>query len=115
MISENKIFHIISFVFNNIVAILFEMMKFGLGDLIKFIRTDFTYESNKIIIPKFLDLRRGNSIGIVVEINLPEFDSRLFYTYRVVYQNGYTTWEVEDNLRDLKKYHNRIKYIKKSP
>ena len=26
------------------------------------------------------------------------FDSRLYYTYKVYYQNGHITWEVEDHL-----------------
>jgi len=84
-------------------------MKFDIGDLVCFVRTDFTYKQNKIIIPKFNDYRRGNCAGLIVEINSPEFDSRLYYTYRVVYQNGFSSWEVEDDLRCY------INYIKHFP
>ena len=77
----------------------------------KYLWMDFKNHSGRIVVPIPTDNNRGNSIGLIVETNYPLFDSRLYYTYRVRYQNGYVSWEVEDNLRHLAKFLNRTKEL----
>jgi len=86
-------------------------VKFELGDLIKFVWTDFKTQSGRIVIPIPSDNNRGNNVGIIVSSLYPPYDLRLYYTYKVHYQNGYTSWEVEDNLRHLENYLNKIKKL----
>ena len=86
-------------------------MKFELGDLIKYIWVDFKNHSGRIVVPIPMDGNRGNSIGLIIETTYPLFDSRLYYTYRVRYQNGFISWEVEDNLRHLENLLNKTSYV----
>jgi len=84
-------------------------MKFKIGDLVKFVPTDIIYDSGIIHTIKTHNGERGNCIGVTIELNHPLFDSSLYYTYKIAYQNGYTAWETEDNLRHLEEYLNKIK------
>ena len=86
-------------------------MKFKLGDLVKYVWVDFKNHSGRIVVPIPTDSNRGNSIGLIIETTYPLFDSRLYYTYKVRYQNGYVSWEVEDNLRLLEIFLNKTKYL----
>ncbi len=73
-------------------------MKFEMGDLIRFVWSDFKTVDGRIIFPVSINNKRGNNIGVIIGSQEPMFDSRLYYTYKVYYQNGHITWEVEDHL-----------------
>jgi len=34
----------------------------------------------------------------------PFYDSRLYYTYKIHYQNGFISWEIEDHLYFLRDF-----------
>ena len=88
-------------------------MKFKIGDLVRFVPVDIVFQSGEVLPVQIHNGERGNCIGIVAEINHPLFDSRLYYSYKVHYQNGYIVWETEDNLRYLEKYIRKIKNLEK--
>ena len=85
-----------------------------MGDLVKFVWTDFKTQSGRIVIPIPSDSNRGNNVGMIVQASYPPFDSRLYHTYKVHYQNGFFSWEVEDNLRRLEDYLNEIRDLQNS-
>ena len=86
-------------------------MKFKLGDLVKFVWVDLKTQSGRIITPVPSDNSRGNNVGMIVNSIYPPYDLRLYYTYKVRYQNGYLSWEVEENLRHLENYLNKIRKL----
>jgi len=79
-------------------------MKFRLGELVIFRDRPFVIKTGEFSNAYLNGKLRGNGVGVIVEINHPLFDSRLYYTYRVHYQSGYSTWETEENLLSIEKY-----------
>jgi hypothetical protein len=79
-------------------------MKFRLGELIIFRDRPFVIRTGKFSNDHLSGNLRGNGIGVIVEIKHPMLDSRLYYTYRVHYQNGYNSWETEETLLSIEKY-----------
>ena len=87
-------------------------MKFEVGDLIRFVWSDFRSENGRIIFPVSVTANRGNNIGVIIGSREPLFDSRLYYTYKVHYQNGFISWEVEEHLFYLRDFPRNSKYLK---
>ena len=86
-------------------------MKFQKGDLIRWVWADFKLNNGRIVFPVSVNGDRGNNIGIVIGTKDPFYDSRLYYTYKVRYLNGFISWEVEDHLfflRDFPRNYNDL-------
>jgi predicted secreted Zn-dependent protease len=72
-------------------------MIFNMGDLVRFIPRDLSgHDKSSAVYDEFR--QRGNRIGIIIEVNHPLYDPKVYYTYKVYYQSGCVLWEAEKNL-----------------
>jgi len=66
-------------------------MMYEVGELVKFEPSPSSGE-------RFAMHRRGNCVGVVIDIAPPLYAVSVAYIYRIHYQNRWLHWEAEENL-----------------
>ena len=79
-------------------------MKFVVGELVIFHGRTYRIPSGEFVTMQIDTGKKGNCVGMVIEVSDPPIDVRLFYSYHVRYQNGYCAWESEESLMSIENY-----------